>query len=163
MSQARVTDFFSQRKKGIAGPLKPAKPRSDAVVGRRSSKLETTNRRSRSTKNKDAFLSSSSVHEEFVRVIDEAVGLKEAEPATGHTVKDAPCSPRTPKRTSADAEFDLGAAVFSASADHSTAKKSRQVEAVRGAEKVTRKTARKKLVLPQDTPQVSQCSDSDSL
>ncbi|XP_067465327.1 DNA replication factor Cdt1 [Thunnus thynnus] len=155
MSQARVTDFFSQRKKVIAGPVKLAKQRSDAVVSRGSSKISTICPRPRSDKNKDAFLSSSSVHEEFVRVIDEAVGLNEAEPATRHTAKDPPCSPRTPKRTSADAEFDLGAAVFSASADHSTAKKRRQVEAVRDEEKATRRTARKKLVLPQDTPQAA--------
>ncbi|KAM7408071.1 hypothetical protein PAMA_001970 [Pampus argenteus] len=151
MSQARVTDFFSQRKKGVGGQVKAAKPRSDAGVVR-GSKIST---RSRIAKNKDAFLSSSAVHEEFVRVIDEAAGLKEAEHAGSHTAKDGPGSPRTPKRTSADAEFDLGAAVFSASADHSTAKKRRQVEAPRDAGKATRRTARKKLILPQDTPQAA--------
>ncbi len=159
MSQARVTDFFSQRKKGVAGPVKPAKQRSCAGVGHGSSGISTnvTGTRSRSSKNKDAFLCSSPVHEEFVRVIDEAVRLNDGESA--FTAKTPPSSPRTPKRTSANTEFDLGEVVFSATADHSTAKKRRQVGAVRDTkanvpEKATRKKARKKLVLPQDTPQV---------
>ncbi|XP_036979445.1 DNA replication factor Cdt1 [Acanthopagrus latus] len=146
MSQARVTDFFAQRKKGIAGPVKPAKQRSSAVVGYGSTAITVADTRSRSSKN----LCSSSVHEEFVNVIDEAVGLQEEE-----VVKDIPSCPRTPKRTSAT-EFDLGAGVFSATADHSTAKKRRQVEAVSAKanvpEKPQRRRARKKLVLPQDTP-----------
>lgn len=145
MSQARVTDFFSQRKKGITGPVKPAKQRS------RGSAATT---RSRSSKHKDALLCSSSIHEEFVRVIDEAAGLNDGE-TTGNTAKESTSSPRTPKRSSADAEFDLGAAVFSATAEHSTAKKRRQAEAARHPEKATRKTARKKLVLPQDTSKVN--------
>ncbi|KAM9345093.1 DNA replication factor Cdt1 [Symphorus nematophorus] len=153
MSQARVTDFFSQRKRGIAAPVKAAKQRSSAVVGRGSSKVACT--RLRSSKHKD-----DSVHEEFVRVIDEAVGLNREE-SISNTPKHAPSSPRTPKRSSADAEFDLGAAVFSATADHSTAKKRRQqAEAATEAkanipEKATKKTARKKLVLPQDSPQAA--------
>lgn len=161
-AQARVTDFFSQRKKGITGPVKPAKQRSVAVVGRGSSRISTnvTGARSRSSKNKDDSLCSSSVHEEFVRVIDEAVGLRDRESAISNTAKKNPSSPRTPKRTSADTEFDLGEAVFSATAGHSTAKKRRQVETVRDAkanvpEKATRRKARKKLVLQQETPQVT--------
>ncbi|CAK6978963.1 DNA replication factor Cdt1 [Scomber scombrus] len=139
MSQVRVTDFFSQRKKA---PVKQAKQRSHTAAGRSASK------------NKDALLSSSSVHQEFLRVIDEAVGLNDGKPTSIHTDKNHPCSPQTPKRTSTDAQFDLGAAVFSATAEHSTSKKRRQ-EAERDAEKVTRKTARKKLILPQDTPQTA--------
>ncbi|XP_044068944.1 DNA replication factor Cdt1 isoform X1 [Siniperca chuatsi] len=151
MSQARVTDFFSQRKKGVAGPVKRAKRRSSTAA---------PSSRSRASKNKGAFFCSSSVHEEFVRVIDEAVGLNDGQSAISSTAKDSPSSPRTPTRTSADTEFDLGAAVFSATADHSTAKKRRQVEAVRDANAnaaaaATTKKARKKLVLPQDTPQAS--------
>lgn len=151
MSQARVSDFFSQRKKGIAAPVKPAKQRSSASAI--STNVACT--RSISCKNKDDLICPSSVHEEFARVIDEAVGLNEGESAVG--IKDSPSCTRTPTRTSA--EFGLGAAVFSATADHSTAKKRRQVEAVRDAkanvqEKVTRKKARKKLLLPQDSPQV---------
>ncbi|KAI3362582.1 hypothetical protein L3Q82_001615 [Scortum barcoo] len=158
MSQPRVTDFFSQKKKGIAAPVKTAKQR--AVVGRGSSGISAsvTSTRLRSFKNKDSVLCSSSVHQEFVRVIDEAVGLNKEESAISNTTKDPPSSPRTPKRTSADTQFDLGEAVFSATADHSTAKKRRQVEVVRDAkanlpEKATRRKARKKLILPQDTPQ----------
>lgn len=151
MSQARVSDFFSQRKKGIAAPVKPAKQRSSALVSRGSSACT----RSISCKNKDDLICSSSVREEFARVIDEAVGLNEGESAV--SIKDPPSCTRTPTRTSA--EFDLGAAVFSATADHSTAKKRRQAEDVRDAkanvqERVTRKKARKKLLLPQDSPQV---------
>lgn len=137
-AQARVTDFFSQKKKA---PVKQAKQRSHTAAGRSA------------PKNKDALLSSSSVHQEFLRVIDEAVGLNDRQSTSIHTDKNQPCSPRTPKRTSTDAQFDLGAAAFSATAEHSTSKKRRQ-EAGRDAEKVTRKTARKKLILPQDTAQV---------
>ncbi|KAM9848079.1 DNA replication factor Cdt1 [Aulostomus maculatus] len=146
MSQARVTDFFSHRKKGIAAPVK-------AAAGDRGS----ANTRSNSSKNKDVLLFSSSVHDEFVRVIDEAAGLNIGESTAGSTANDPPCSPRTPKRTSVDAEFDLGAAVFSASADHSTAKKRRQAVDAREAkpnvpEKIARRTARKKLLLPLPSP-----------
>ncbi|XP_067383667.1 DNA replication factor Cdt1 isoform X3 [Channa argus] len=154
MSQVRVTDFFSQRKKGIAGPVKAAKQRNRGSV-------KTT----RSSKNADLLISSSSVHEEFVRLIDEAAGLNGGK-SNSNTTKEPLSSPTTPKRTSADAEFDLGAAVFSATADHSTAKKRRQAEAVRDSsvqEKATRQTARKKLVLPQDTPQPLRKEDIASL
>ncbi|XP_029030794.1 DNA replication factor Cdt1 [Betta splendens] len=134
MSQARVTDFFAQRKKGIA----------EAAKQRHRVPGATT--RSRLSQNKDALLGSS-VHEEFVRVIDEAAGLNHGQ-ARCDAAEEASSSPRTPKRTSANAEFDLGASAFSATAEHSTAKKSRQGEAARDApEKVTRRTARKKLVL----------------
>ncbi|XP_026165717.1 DNA replication factor Cdt1 [Mastacembelus armatus] len=143
MSQARVTDFFSQRKKGIVGPVKPATQRSRATTTQESSK------------HGDAFICSSSVHEEFVRVIDEAAGLNDAQAANSSTVKELPSSPRTPKRTSAEAQFDLSAAVFSATADHSTAKKRRQAEATvsKVPAKAARRTARKKLVLSKDTSQ----------
>uniref|UniRef100_A0A3Q0S7L5 Chromatin licensing and DNA replication factor 1 n=1 Tax=Amphilophus citrinellus TaxID=61819 RepID=A0A3Q0S7L5_AMPCI len=63
MSQARVTDFFSRKKKGTGGPAKVPPPRSSTVGGRDSSPC------------------SSSVHEEFVRVIDEAAGLNNGESA----------------------------------------------------------------------------------
>ncbi|XP_070697164.1 DNA replication factor Cdt1 isoform X1 [Pempheris klunzingeri] len=154
MSQARVTDFFHQRKKG---PARPVKLRSGSSGIRTSG----TGTRSRSSANRDPLLRSSSVHEEFVRVIDEAVGLKDADSAIRNTAKDSPCSPRTPKRTSADTDFDVAAAVFSATAEHSTAKKRRPVEAIReaklhGTEKATRKKAKKKLVLPRETEDVVQ-------
>ncbi|XP_060943896.1 DNA replication factor Cdt1 [Limanda limanda] len=155
MSQARVTDFFSQRKSGTACPVKAAKPRS-----RGSCALNTgvTSKHKRSVKNKEAVLCSSSVHEEFVRLIEEAAGSNDEESAGCTAATRTPSSPRTPKRTSADAEFDLGAAVFSATADHSTAKKKRQEESARefaAPEKTKRRTARKKLVLPPDSPQTA--------
>lgn len=141
MSQARVTEFFSQRKKGVGAPVKAAKDRASVI-----------STRSISSKNKDDLLRSSSIHEEFVRVIEEAAGLNDAETVGG---KGAPSCPRTPKRNSAE----LGGALSSATVDHSTAKKRRQAGGTKDAtatvaEKVTKKKARKKLVLPQDSPQV---------
>uniref|UniRef100_A0A3B4UUB1 Chromatin licensing and DNA replication factor 1 n=1 Tax=Seriola dumerili TaxID=41447 RepID=A0A3B4UUB1_SERDU len=129
MSQARVTDFFSQKKKGIGGPVKPAKQRSRGSGGTSTS---VTSTRSRSAKNKD--LCSSYVHEEFLRVIDEAAGLNDGESSFTNTTKVLPSSPRTPKRSST--EFDLGAPLFSATADHSTAKKRRQAEESKPEDKV---------------------------
>ncbi|KAM3842996.1 uncharacterized protein cdt1 [Diretmus argenteus] len=161
MSQARVTDFFSQRKKGSENP---AKQHGSVVVGKGCSGVRaaprTTTTRSKSkeaTSNTLTSVCSSPVHEEFLRVIDEAAGGDGyAAAATGHHAPaELSASPRTPKRTARDAEFDLGAAVFSsATAEHSTAKKRRERE-VKGhtAERPTRKTARKKLVLPQDSQQ----------
>lgn len=160
MSQSRVTDFFSQTKKGIAGPVKPVKGHRSAVVGRGSSEFSTSVSCTRSIfcKNKDDLFCSSFVHEEFVRVIDEAAGPNEGKASISNIAKDSPSSPRTPKRTSVDSEFDLGAAVFSATAEHSTAKKRRQVESVQDAKantpgKITRKKAKKKLILLQNAPQ----------
>uniref|UniRef100_A0A3B5BG71 Chromatin licensing and DNA replication factor 1 n=1 Tax=Stegastes partitus TaxID=144197 RepID=A0A3B5BG71_9TELE len=130
MSQARVTDFFTHSKKGSRGPAKAPGPAA----------------------NRHASRCPSSVREEFVRVIDEVVGLTDGQPAVSNTTK--PSSPRTPKRTSADAQC----AVEAASSEHSTAKKRRPTEAAgRTAasvcEKVRRKSARKKLVLPKETAQ----------
>ncbi|XP_069030791.1 DNA replication factor Cdt1 [Embiotoca jacksoni] len=158
MSQPRVTDFFSHRKTAVGGQTK--EQRSGASVRRGSSQTSSHvgGSRTRHADNKHASLCSSSVREEFVRVIDEALRLQDGESTA---VKEAPSGPRTPKRSSADAEFNLGAAVFSATADHSTAKKRRHgVEAGRKAagnvpEKGTNKSARKKLVLPAETPQVT--------
>ncbi|XP_034408650.1 DNA replication factor Cdt1 isoform X2 [Cyclopterus lumpus] len=153
MAQPRVTEFFAQRKKGVAGPVKPTKQRRSAALG-----TDVPSTRSRSSKNKGGFLLSSSVHEEFVRVIAEAV---EPDHGVGSSDANSPTSsPRTPKRTSAGSEFDLGAAVFSATADHSTAKKRRQEEVFPDAsvpvpEKAARTKARKKLVLPQNTPKAA--------
>lgn len=129
MSQPRVTDYFTRRKKGIAGGVKPATRRSR--LGCRSSAISTA------STNKDLF--PSPVHEEFVRVIDEAVGLN-----GGASIVSNKNSPRTPKRTSD---------VVLSTTDASTAKK-RQVEGnIPG--KVTKKNSRKKLVLPPDSPPVT--------
>ncbi|XP_041865466.1 DNA replication factor Cdt1 [Melanotaenia boesemani] len=135
MSQARVTDFFSQKKKGVAGAAKSAKPRTT---------------RTRPAPNRDSCSCSSPVHEEFIRVIDEAVGVKDV--GSIQATDNIPSSPRTPKRSSADAEFDLGAAVFSATADRCTAKKRRPAGGVREAD-TAKKSARKKLVLPEEKTQ----------
>uniref|UniRef100_A0A3Q2UC49 Chromatin licensing and DNA replication factor 1 n=1 Tax=Fundulus heteroclitus TaxID=8078 RepID=A0A3Q2UC49_FUNHE len=150
MSQARVTDFFCQRKKGGRGAAKEAAGKQRSGAGRGSSATSLRHG------DKDS-LCSSSVHEEFVRVIDEAAGLlNDGEPAFTKP-STAISSPRTPKRSSADAEFDLGAAVFSATAEHSSVKKRRQAGGDRdaGAAENSTRTARKKLVLPEKTPPVS--------
>ncbi|KAK5853554.1 hypothetical protein PBY51_014696 [Eleginops maclovinus] len=158
MSQARVTDFFSQRKKGIAATAKAAKPSRSTHVGRDSTGITSNVPRTRSLQNKGALCLSSSVHEEFVRMIDEAAELDHG-PCVGNPAKDSPSSPRTPKRTSADTGFDLGSAVFSSTSNHSTAKKRRQAEVDREAkatvQKAPKRKARKKLVLPQDSPQAA--------
>ncbi|XP_024152511.1 DNA replication factor Cdt1 isoform X2 [Oryzias melastigma] len=75
MAQVRLTEFFSQRKKGASGPRKPA-----------------------------AGALSSPVHREFVRVIDEAAGPadRSPDPAEPHTPKRP--SGQSPERESAAAE-----------------------------------------------------------
>ncbi|MED6255317.1 replication licensing factor Cdt1 [Ataeniobius toweri] len=137
MSQVRVTNFFGQKKKRIQGAAKEAgKQPSGGVRG--------------SSASEDYALCSSAVHEEFVRVINEAVGLiNDGESVSTKPSKDL-SSPRTPKRSSADAGLDLGAAVF-------LAKKRRKAGGIREAEastsEKTSRTARKKLVLHDETPQ----------
>lgn len=152
MSQACVTDFFSQRKKGSAAPHKP--PRRLNSLDRRESKRIST--RISPSVNEDPSLRSSSIHEEFVRVI-EAVAQTGGESESSDPREIHLSSPRTPKRSSADGGFDLGAAVFSATATHSTAKKRRQLEVVGDPRTSTKekkeRKARKKLVLVQNTAQ----------
>ncbi|XP_014846580.1 PREDICTED: DNA replication factor Cdt1 isoform X2 [Poecilia mexicana] len=155
MSQVRVTDFFCQRKKGEARA--PGKQRSGrgGVKGFSASSFHHGN--------KESTLCCSPVREEFVRVVDEAAGLSNDRQSASSRPDTDPASPRTPKRSSAEAEFDLGAAVFSATVEHSSVKRRRQVGRAREAEantteKTTRTTARKKLVLPEDTPQAF-CKD----
>ncbi|XP_047678221.1 DNA replication factor Cdt1 [Tachysurus fulvidraco] len=97
-----------------------------------------------------------SVEDEFLRVIDEAVSAPDhVESSTGPRSPDKagpPESPRTPKRTSSEAGFDICSAVFaSATEQHSTAKKrlritGKDLNTTKSAETVKR-TARKKLVL----------------
>ncbi|XP_056904020.1 DNA replication factor Cdt1 [Takifugu flavidus] len=139
MAQPRLTDYFTQRKKGITREGKPAPRRS-----RRGCSPPAI---STGSPHKDP--PSSSVHEEFVRVVDEAAGLNGGAPVVGSKT-----SPRTPKRTLDGA---------SSTTDASTAKK-RQVEAtgdfnVNIPEKVPKKTSRKKLVLPPTSPAGS-CEDT---
>lgn len=143
MSQVRVTDYFSQRKKGTAAPVKAAK---------------RFNTRSASSQHKDQPpVRLSSVHREFVRVIDEATGGDNVE-KTG-VDKDSPACPRTPKRDSSKVEQQLpgGDASSSATADHSAAKRRRQVEdhaaTATATEKVSKKRVRRKIVLSKDSSQ----------
>ncbi|XP_008427364.1 DNA replication factor Cdt1 [Poecilia reticulata] len=155
MSQVRVTDFFCQRKKGEARV--PGKQRS----GRGS--VRSFSASSFHHGNKESTLCCSPVREEFVRVVDEAAGLSNDLQSASSRPDTDPASPRTPKRSSAEAEFDLGAAVFSDTVEHSSVKRRRQAGRAREAEantteKTTRRTARKKLVLPEDTPQAF-CKD----
>ncbi|XP_029927044.1 DNA replication factor Cdt1 [Myripristis murdjan] len=164
MSQARVTDFFSQKRHGSVGQRLAKQNNSGAVGNVCSGVVTATRTQSTRLKNKEVTsktttsICSPSIHEEFLRVIDEVAGVNGQEVPVSRTPSDSPTSPRTPKRTSAEAQFDIGAAVFSTTANHSTAKKRRHAEASRDAkanmpEKTTRKTARKKLVLSQDTQQ----------
>ncbi|XP_058238076.1 DNA replication factor Cdt1 isoform X2 [Hemibagrus wyckioides] len=106
-----------------------------------------------------------SVQEEFLRVIDEAVSAPDhVEGRTQLRSSDkpgAPESPRTPKRTSSEAEFDLCSAVFTSTTEqHSTAKKRLRVAATKDENttksvETGKRTARKKLVLSkhEDTEQ----------
>lgn len=139
MSQPRVTDYFTRRKKSVTGEVKPA-----ARLGRLENSSSAIGAPPAASKHKE--LPSSPVREEFLRVIDDAVGLND-----GAFFVSNKNSPRTPKRTSD---------VFPVSTDASPAKK-RQVEATRDfkdnvPEKATKKKSRKKLVLP-DSPPVNGC------
>lgn len=134
MSQPRVTEYFTRRKKSITGQVKPA-----ALFSRLENSPSAIRAPPAAFENKD--LRWSPVREEFVRVIEDAVGLNDG------TFINNKSSPRTPKRTS-DA--------FPATTDASPAKK-RQVEASGDSkdkvpEKVTKKKSRKKLVLPDSPP-----------
>lgn len=136
MSQHRVTEYFTRRKKSITGQVKPA-----AHLSSLKNSSSAISAPPGVSENKD--LRSSPVHEEFVRVIEDAVGLND-----GTFINSKNC-PRTPKRTSD---------VIPATTDASPAKK-RQVEASRDfkdkvPEKVTKKKFRKKLL---DSPPVIGC------
>ncbi|PWA22515.1 hypothetical protein CCH79_00017306 [Gambusia affinis] len=153
MSQAQVTEFFCQRKNGAARA--PGNQRKGGVRGSSACSFHHGN--------KESALCCSPVREEFVRLVDEAAGLSNDRQSASSRPDTDPASPRTPKRSSAEAEFDLGAAVFSATAEHSSVKRRRQAGRAREAEaktteKTTRRTARKKLVLPGDTTQAF-CKD----
>ncbi|XP_026802547.1 DNA replication factor Cdt1 isoform X2 [Pangasianodon hypophthalmus] len=154
MAQARVTDFFSQSKRaGVDRSLrsKSQKPGAEDRVVEAKPPGATAQRSSRA-----AHEPLTAVQEEFLRVIDEAVSAPDhAEGRTearGSEKPDPPESPRTPKRSCAEAEFDLCSAVFSSATEqHSTAKKRLRVSAMREentAKSVEgKRTARKKLVL----------------
>ncbi|KAL1007144.1 hypothetical protein UPYG_G00082650 [Umbra pygmaea] len=175
MSQARVTDFFVQRKnsasevaQGIANKTYAVHNGGDTETSKHSRRSTRSSRSAAPTKKLNITASTTqhagnSVHEEFLRVIDEAASVDHVDNGRGVLAKSEPekqtllSSPRTPKRTSADAEFDLGSAVFSATAEHTTAKKRLRVENNTNARgkipecvKVVKKSARKKLILSDD-------------
>ncbi|KAF7220900.1 DNA replication factor Cdt1 isoform X1 [Nothobranchius furzeri] len=126
MSQARVTDFFTQRKKTVGKPAKTATLHATIKDG------------------------SSTTHKEFVRVIDEAASIHDAGCVAGSPDKDF-LTPRTPKRNSSEAQI----AEQSTEAFHSSAKTRRQATRVKKAtisKKTTQKSVRKKLVLQDEPP-----------
>ncbi|XP_061601322.1 DNA replication factor Cdt1 [Cololabis saira] len=135
MSQVRVTDFFSQRKKGASAAGSKPRCRSSAAAPRC---LPPGPPRC-----------SSPVHQEFLRVIDEAAGLGDGASVGG---KQPLCSPRTPKRSAAEegcgesVPVSLKRAKSAARAGASRAGTS-PVEARHGP-RVPRAPARKRLVLP---------------
>lgn len=168
MAQTRVTEYFSQSKRGGVDRTlrsKSRKPSSeDRVVpepnlptaGPRPRSSSTAHTAPRAVQEDREQLRS--VQEEFLRVIDEAVSAPDHAEGSAESRSSGkpgpPDSPRTPKRTSTQAEFDLCSAVFSSATEqHSTAKKRLRVTATkepntaRSVEAGERRTARKKLVL----------------
>ncbi|TSK20073.1 DNA replication factor Cdt1 [Bagarius yarrelli] len=162
MAQARVTDYFAQSKRaGVERTLRSKSQKSSAEV-----RVVSTTRPERSSRSTNKPLRAvredserlRAVQEEFLRVIDEAVSAPDhAESGTetrGVEKPAPPESPRTPKRTSTEAEFDVSSAVVSSTTEqHSTAKKRLRVAATRDSntekntETAGKKTARKKLLL----------------
>ncbi|XP_062845387.1 DNA replication factor Cdt1-like [Trichomycterus rosablanca] len=153
MAQARVTDYFSQSKKaGTDRSLrsKSQKTRTAAeqrVVSEVKSVKSRSSRSSRAASTQQQSAQLQAVQEEFLRVIDEAVSAP-PDHVDQEELDPVQQSPRTPKRTSAEAEFDLGSTVFASATElHSTAKKRLRVAKEEAAAAATKKTARKKLVL----------------
>uniref|UniRef100_A0A8B9GNB7 CDT1 Geminin-binding domain-containing protein n=1 Tax=Astyanax mexicanus TaxID=7994 RepID=A0A8B9GNB7_ASTMX len=164
MAQARVTDFFSRSKRAAAGGQKGRKARA---AGPLQQDAGTRRRETRQTRGKVPAEALSGVQEEFLRVIAEAVSAdpvcERLEPAAAESGKTQPefqkpeaVTPRTPKRSSDEAEFDLSSAVFSSATEqHSTAKKRLRTAgkepsgaaAAAPAAEQRKSTARKKLEL----------------
>ncbi|XP_056147609.1 DNA replication factor Cdt1 [Lampris incognitus] len=152
MAQSRVTDYFSQRKhSGIETETKGKGPKTTAR--HRSVFVDEPRTRTRS-KNTDKPASSNSVHEEFLRVIEEASGTH------GGQTKNAAATPsrlRTQKRPSADAgceAIDLGATMLSTTTEHSTPKR-RRLEVKTN----TTRIAEKKLNFCRDSGAVEQTAE----
>ncbi|XP_060767968.1 DNA replication factor Cdt1 isoform X2 [Neoarius graeffei] len=176
MAQGRVTDYFSQSKRaGVdrALRLKSQKAGGEDRAVSESNPSPARPQAGRSSAEKSAPLGS--VQEEFLRVIAEAVSAPDhAEDRTEPRGSGKPGplqSPRTPKRTSTEAQFDLCSAVFpSATEQHSTAKKRLRAavmkdgNAVKPSVAVRRRTARKKLELcaPEGSGKVSKPTHKDS-
>nr|XP_046205544.1 DNA replication factor Cdt1-like [Oncorhynchus gorbuscha] len=184
MSQARVTDFYVQRKKDASGAAHGdgnLKQVVDTVTSHPST-ISTLWKSKNAASTTNVMIKTScyenSVQEEFWRVIDEATSVNKVEsvsPVLARTNSEKQTlfsSPRTPKRTSTDAEFDLGSAVFSATADHKIAKKRLRIEARKhgiaagtspGPVKVVKKAVRKKLILFEDDEKATQPLAKDVL
>uniref|UniRef100_A0AAZ3NY43 CDT1 Geminin-binding domain-containing protein n=1 Tax=Oncorhynchus tshawytscha TaxID=74940 RepID=A0AAZ3NY43_ONCTS len=179
MSQARVTDFYVKRKKDASGAAHGDGNKTQ-VVDTVTSKPCTRSTRSKSKnaapttkvmiKKSKSTCSENSVQDEFWRVIDEATSVDEVESVSAVLARTDSekqtlfSSPRTPKRTSTEAEFDLGSAVFSTTAEHSTAKKRLRIEANKHAiaagtspepVKAVKKSVRKKLILVKNDEQAT--------
>uniref|UniRef100_A0A4W5N4J7 Chromatin licensing and DNA replication factor 1 n=1 Tax=Hucho hucho TaxID=62062 RepID=A0A4W5N4J7_9TELE len=171
MSQARVTDFYVQRKKDASRSAHGNGNTTQVVdtvtrnPSTRSTLLESKNAAPTTKvtiKTLKSTCSENSVQEEFWRVIDEATSADKVSAVLARTDSEKQTlssSPRTPKRTSTDAEFDLGSAVFSTTAEHNIAKKRLRIEANKHAiaagtspqtVKVVKKSVRKKLILFKD-------------
>ncbi|CDQ78023.1 unnamed protein product [Oncorhynchus mykiss] len=187
MSQARVTDFYVQRKKDASGAAHgdcnitqvvdtvTSHPSTISTRSKSKNAASTTNVMIKTSK---STCSENSVQEEFWRVIDEATSVNKVESVsavlarTNSEKQTIFSSPRTPKRTSTDAEFDLGSAVFSATAEHKIAKKRLRIEARKhgiaagtspGSVKVVKKAVRKKLILFEDDEKATQHLAKDVL
>ncbi|KAM9545513.1 DNA replication factor Cdt1-like [Salvelinus alpinus] len=179
MSQARVTDFYVKRKKDASGAAHgdgnktqvvdtvTSKPCSRSTRSKSKNAAPTTKVMIKTSK---STCSENSVQDEFWRVIDEATSVDKVESVsvvlarTDSEKETLFSSPRTPKRTFTEAEFDLGSAVFSTTAEHSTAKKRFRIEANKHAiaagtspepVKVVKKSVRKKLILAKDDEQAT--------
>ncbi|XP_061693215.1 DNA replication factor Cdt1 isoform X2 [Syngnathoides biaculeatus] len=139
MSQALVTDFFSQSKKKT-----PISIKSSAAASR-----DTTKSGSVSSSNKLIFSNSSSsqVRDEFMRVIDAATTSSKGVSTTSEKPKDDRLTPRTRKRTSLNKGLETDTSL--ASTEHNITKKRRQVDLCSGDEIMVRAkttTAKKKCV-----------------
>jgi len=161
MAQARLTDFFAQSKKGGIDRAARGKGQKTNAVNVDVALTRPTRQTTR-TAGRPKITRSSSVQEEFLRVISEAVSTNDEARFTEDKV-DIHASPKTPKRRSSEVEFDLGSAVFTTAEQHSSAKKRARVgpsqEGNTVAEKPSvkpgKRTARKRLILSKDGEQAA--------
>ncbi|CAL8254119.1 unnamed protein product [Lota lota] len=171
MAQLRVTHFFPQKKKSSVEETTRRKGRrttrtpsisafGDNGLSAVHTALPEVVMPSTDCPTPPSSSCSNSIHQDFVRNIVAATEV-DGEETEGDCSSDPngrwkiPASPLTPKRTCVDA--DLGAPA-SATNDHSTAKKRRQLDPSKYAQEdrnSERKTARKKLILPQNEEALS--------
>uniref|UniRef100_A0A8C1UY04 Chromatin licensing and DNA replication factor 1 n=1 Tax=Cyprinus carpio TaxID=7962 RepID=A0A8C1UY04_CYPCA len=156
MSQARVTDYFAQSKKGgvvRSARSKGQKVSADAAVIAKPKTASGSTRSSRKTTSDPRTPEPQKhVQQEFLKVIDEALSAQTDTLTDFRDVSNEglTASPRTPKRT---AEFDVCSVLFpSTTEQHSSAKKRLRVSASQHRraspeERAVQKTARKKLDL----------------